>query len=181
MGQHGVMTDDLNAFANLDVHVPGAADGPLSGMTFAAKDIFDVAGHVTGGGNPDWQRTHGPAERTAPAVQAAARRRRDARRQDPHRRANSRHPGPEPALRYAREPRRPRAEFRADRPAGRRRRLRAALSTSRSAPTPGAPCGCHPASAVCTAYARPMAAYPSTACSLRRRASTPSDGSPATP
>ena len=70
MGQHGVLTDDLNAFANLDVHVPGAPDGPLSGMTFAAKDIFDVAGHVTGGGNPDWERTHGPAERTAPAVQA---------------------------------------------------------------------------------------------------------------
>ena len=69
MGQHGVLTDDLNAFANLDVHVPGAPDGPLSGMTFAAKDIFDVAGHVTGGGNPDWQRTHGPAESTAPAVQ----------------------------------------------------------------------------------------------------------------
>ena len=65
-----MITDDLNAFANLDVHVPGAPDGPLSGMTFAAKDIFDVAGHVTGGGNPDWQRTHGPAERTAPAVQA---------------------------------------------------------------------------------------------------------------
>ena len=70
MGQHGVLTDDLNAFANLDVHVPGAPDGPLSGMTFAAKDIFDVADHVTGGGNPDWQRTHGPAEHTAPAVQA---------------------------------------------------------------------------------------------------------------
>ena len=70
MGQHGVLTDDLNAFANLDVHVPGAPDGPLSGMTFAAKDIFDVADHVTGGGNPDWQRTHGPAESTAPAVQA---------------------------------------------------------------------------------------------------------------
>ena len=62
--------DDLNAFANLDVRVPGADGGPLSGMTFAAKDIFDVAGHVTGGGNPDWQRTHGPAERNAPTVQA---------------------------------------------------------------------------------------------------------------
>lgn len=64
------MKDNLNAFSNLDVHVPGAAGGPLSGLTFAAKDIFDVAGHVTGGGNPDWQRTHGPAERTAPTVQA---------------------------------------------------------------------------------------------------------------
>ena len=70
MNQHRLLTDDLNAFASLDIHVPGAPDGPLSGMTFAAKDIFDVAGHVTGGGNPDWQRTHGPAERTAPTVQA---------------------------------------------------------------------------------------------------------------
>lgn len=65
-----MMTDDLNAFASLDVHVPGADGGPLSGMTFAAKDIFDVAGHVTGGGNPDWARTHRLAESTAPAVQA---------------------------------------------------------------------------------------------------------------
>ncbi len=70
MSQSLMTTDDLNAFADLDVHVPGAPDGPLSGMTFAAKDIFDVAGHVTGGGNPDWERTHGPAEQTAPIVQA---------------------------------------------------------------------------------------------------------------
>ena len=68
MAQRPLTSDDLNAFASLDVHVPGGDGGPLSGMTFAAKDIFDVAGHVTGGGNPDWERTHGPAERTAPAV-----------------------------------------------------------------------------------------------------------------
>lgn len=70
MSEYRVTTDNLNAFANLDVHVPGAPDGPLADMTFAAKDIFDVAGHVTGGGNPDWERTHGPAEQTAPTVQA---------------------------------------------------------------------------------------------------------------
>jgi amidase len=38
-------------------------------LTFAAKDIFDVAGYVTGGGNPDWQATHAAATRTAWAVQ----------------------------------------------------------------------------------------------------------------
>ena len=70
MSQQRLITDDLNAFASLGVHVPDAPDGPLSGMTFAAKDIFDVEGHVTGGGNPDWERTHGPAGRTAPTVQA---------------------------------------------------------------------------------------------------------------
>jgi amidase len=51
------------------VQAAGAATGPLAGMTFAAKDLFDVAGLVTGCGNPDWARTHGPAARHAWAVQ----------------------------------------------------------------------------------------------------------------
>ncbi|XWS64562.1 hypothetical protein CRYUN_Cryun05aG0014700 [Craigia yunnanensis] len=41
---------------------------PLSGLTFAVKDIFDVEGYVTGFGNPDWARTHSAATSTAPAV-----------------------------------------------------------------------------------------------------------------
>lgn len=54
--------DPYNAFCtDTDAFVEGAPDGPLSGLTFAAKDLYDVAGYVTGGGNPDWQRTHGPA------------------------------------------------------------------------------------------------------------------------
>ncbi len=61
--------DDLGAFcADSDAYLKGAPDGSLSGLTFAAKDIFDVAGHVTGAGNPDWKATHGPASRTAWAV-----------------------------------------------------------------------------------------------------------------
>ena len=47
----------------------GSPAGPLAGMTFAAKDLFDIAGLVTGCGNPDWARTHAPAERHAWAVQ----------------------------------------------------------------------------------------------------------------
>ena len=34
----------------------GAATGPLAGMRFAVKDLIDVAGVPTGGGNPDWPR-----------------------------------------------------------------------------------------------------------------------------
>ncbi|XP_038878397.1 amidase 1-like isoform X1 [Benincasa hispida] len=41
---------------------------PLNGLTFAVKDIFDMDGHVTGFGNPEWLRTHRPANQTAPAV-----------------------------------------------------------------------------------------------------------------
>lgn len=42
--------------------------GRLSGLRFAAKDVFDVAGTVTTYGNPDWGRTHGIAPGTAPVV-----------------------------------------------------------------------------------------------------------------
>jgi amidase len=47
----------------------GAAGGPLAGLTFAAKDLFDVAGHPTGGGNPDWARQYPVPARHAWAVQ----------------------------------------------------------------------------------------------------------------
>jgi amidase len=58
--------DRLNAFCkDTDAYLEGAAGGPLSGLTFAAKDIFDIAGYVTGGGNPDWKATHEPARATA--------------------------------------------------------------------------------------------------------------------
>lgn len=46
------------------------AEGPLSGLCFAVKDLFDVAGARTGYGNPDWERTHRPAVGTAPVVQS---------------------------------------------------------------------------------------------------------------
>ena len=38
--------------------VQPTAAGPLSGLTFAAKDLYDVAGHPTGAGNPTWLATH---------------------------------------------------------------------------------------------------------------------------
>ncbi len=34
------------------VPVANASTGPLAGLTFGAKDLFDVAGYPTGGGNP---------------------------------------------------------------------------------------------------------------------------------
>jgi amidase len=51
------------------VRIAGAPEGPLAGLTFAAKDLFDVAGHPTGGGNPDWARRHPVPSRHAWAVQ----------------------------------------------------------------------------------------------------------------
>lgn len=57
--------------------VPGArtrraplGSGVLSGLRLAVKDLIDVAGVVTGGGNPDWAASHGPAPHDAPVVEA---------------------------------------------------------------------------------------------------------------
>ncbi len=64
------MIDSLGAFVpESGVNIAGAEDGPLRGVTFAAKDIYDIAGYVTGCGNPDWARSHEAATKTAPAVQ----------------------------------------------------------------------------------------------------------------
>jgi amidase len=49
--------------------IEGGVGGPLAGLTFAAKDLFDVAGHPTGGGNHDWVKTHPVPTRHAWAVQ----------------------------------------------------------------------------------------------------------------
>jgi amidase len=62
--------DNLYAFCkDTEAYLVGIEGGPLFGLTFAAKDIFDVAGHVTGGGNPDWKATHPAAEKNAWIVQ----------------------------------------------------------------------------------------------------------------
>lgn len=51
------------------IRIEGRPGGPLAGLTFAAKDLFDVAGHPTGGGNPDWAHQNPLPERHAWAVQ----------------------------------------------------------------------------------------------------------------
>jgi len=65
-----IPNDPYNAFCrHTHVALDGAPDGPLRGLTFAAKDVFDIAGHRTGNGNPVWLDTHAPAERTASAIE----------------------------------------------------------------------------------------------------------------
>ena len=66
--------DTVGAFCRHDrVRIPGAAGGPLAGLTFAAKDVFAVAGVTACFGNPTWRDTHPAATRTAAAVEACLR------------------------------------------------------------------------------------------------------------
>lgn len=65
-----VPADTLGAFCR-DNHVAiaGAAEGPLAGLSFAAKDVFHIEGARTGFGHPAWLANHAPAAVTAAAVQ----------------------------------------------------------------------------------------------------------------
>jgi len=58
--------DTLGAFCT-HTHVTrtGAAEGALQGLSFGLKDIYDMAGHRTGFGSPDWFRTHDSARADA--------------------------------------------------------------------------------------------------------------------
>ncbi|THG21293.1 hypothetical protein TEA_008073 [Camellia sinensis var. sinensis] len=49
---------------------PPKAPHPLTGLTFAVSDVFDIDGFVTGFGNLDWVRTHEAASRTSFVVSA---------------------------------------------------------------------------------------------------------------
>lgn len=62
--------DPVGAFTDHPpVPVANSPKGPLAGTTFAVKDIFDVAGYVTGCGNPVKRAENPPAEASARVVQ----------------------------------------------------------------------------------------------------------------
>jgi len=50
--------------------IKGAASGPLQGLTFSVKDLYDIAGYKTGNGNPTWLENHGTATNTAKIIQS---------------------------------------------------------------------------------------------------------------
>jgi len=63
------LQDNLGAFvAHGHVEREGKPGGPLSGLTFAVKDFFDVAGVPTGAGSPDWLASHDVPTASAPIV-----------------------------------------------------------------------------------------------------------------
>jgi amidase len=65
-----IPNDSLNAFTrHTHVALDGSGTGPLAGFTMAVKDVYDIAGHRTGNGNPVWLETHPPATATASSVQ----------------------------------------------------------------------------------------------------------------
>ncbi|MFC7053744.1 amidase [Hansschlegelia quercus] len=65
-----MIDDAVRAFvAHGLVERSGAPDGPLAGLSFGLKDLFDLEGVRTGAGNPDWLTSHEAATATAPIAQ----------------------------------------------------------------------------------------------------------------
>ena len=66
------MTADTqwNAFVpGEEFSIQEQAHGPLAGLTMSVKDLFDIAGHPTGAGNPDWRSSHAVPLQHAELVQ----------------------------------------------------------------------------------------------------------------
>lgn len=64
------MPDPFNSFLDMpQVPVSNAENGPLAGLRLTVKDIYDVAGLVTGCGNPGKAASSLPADKTAASVQ----------------------------------------------------------------------------------------------------------------
>ncbi|MED1738501.1 amidase [Bacillus swezeyi] len=63
------MQVNWNAFVKKDLVREPAGTGPLNGLTFAVKDVFDIQGHTSTAGNPDWLKTHSPAVKHAPTIE----------------------------------------------------------------------------------------------------------------
>ena len=62
--------DALNAFVSGPrCTIDGIPGGAITGLTFAVKDLIDIAGWPTSGGNPDWQRAHPSPTRHAWVVE----------------------------------------------------------------------------------------------------------------
>jgi amidase len=67
--EHGATgTAEDRAFVD-SFEIGPTGSGSLDGLTFAVKDLFDIVGHVTGCGNPDWRNTHPPAAANAVCIE----------------------------------------------------------------------------------------------------------------
>jgi amidase len=55
-----ISVEESRAFVEIFTVEP-TGSGILNGLSFAAKDLIDIAGHRTGCGNPTWRDTHPPA------------------------------------------------------------------------------------------------------------------------
>ena len=65
-----IRNDPVGAFVpHSPPPIKGNRSGPLNGLTFAVKDLYDITGYISGCGSPDWLKSHEAAGYTSPIVQ----------------------------------------------------------------------------------------------------------------
>ncbi len=65
----GYVKDTEGIYSDAAVSLAPTGYGVLDGLTFSAKDVFDIAGRVTAAGCPAYAEIHTPALTTAPVIQ----------------------------------------------------------------------------------------------------------------
>ncbi|PWT89262.1 MAG: amidase [Acidobacteria bacterium] len=63
-----ISVEESGAFVEL-FEINPTGSGILNSLCFAAKDLMDISGRVTGCGNPTWKKTHTPASANAVCVE----------------------------------------------------------------------------------------------------------------
>lgn len=63
------MKDLYNAYVSKNIVIEPTSSGKLDGLSFSVKDVFALKGYTNTAGNPDWLRTHEPADKTAAVVE----------------------------------------------------------------------------------------------------------------
>lgn len=63
-----VTRDDFDSLVPTTRSIAGSGVGPLAGLTFAAKDLFDIDGHVSSFGHPTWRDSHVASSSTSPTI-----------------------------------------------------------------------------------------------------------------
>lgn len=62
------MDDQWNAFMNDHLNIQQTETGPLKGLSFGVKDVFEIKGYRSSAGNPDWLKSHQASVRHAPVI-----------------------------------------------------------------------------------------------------------------
>lgn len=66
-----MIKDTVSAFSEILDEPMKTGRGPLDGLSFAAKDNYQLAGRIAGNGNPTWKATHQPASETSACISIA--------------------------------------------------------------------------------------------------------------
>lgn len=64
-----LMIDRYQAYVNKNLELEPSGNGNLDDLTFSVKDVFAIKKYLNTAGNPDWYKTHKPAEEHAAVIE----------------------------------------------------------------------------------------------------------------